>query len=120
MKDPFDFNRIKADLGMDHEDIRHLMSIYRTELHKDFNELDEDFQRMDWSLLKNKLHKMKGDAANMCLPPISDAFAEMENTVLSRDLTTLASQLSSIKFLESQFTSALECYLKSENKDNML
>lgn len=113
----FDFNRITEDLGMDPEDIAQLMSIYRTELHKDFHDLDDAVHALDWPLLKSKLHKMKGDAANMCLHPISDAFAEMEKTILNKDSDLLTAQLSNIKDLESQFTSALEIYLSADKED---
>ncbi len=113
MRDLFDFNRIREELGMDSEDVRQLMTIYRSELHKDFTELDGQIQTMNWLFLKNKLHKMKGDAANMYLSPISDAFTEMEHTILKKDPDLLILQLHSVKKLESQFAESFEAYLNS-------
>lgn len=114
MMDLFDFSRIKRELGMDSEDIRQLMTIYQAELHKDFHGLNEEFDDRNWSLLKNRLHKMKGDAANMCLTPIYDAFAEMEKNLITNDFDALTSHLNSVKLLENQFTEAFEHYLDAE------
>jgi len=95
---------------MDPEDILHLMTIYKTELQKDLSELEDDVSKLNWPLIKSKLHKMKGDAANLCLANLSDLFAAMETFAQNRDSDNLESQLVSLELLKLQFISAFDQY----------
>lgn len=85
----FDFNRIVAELDMDPEDILHLMTVYEPELHRDLQSLDDAADHEDWGALKPLLHKMKGDAANLCLGDFAAVFAAMELATETRNRTEL-------------------------------
>ncbi len=112
----FNFTKITDELGMDAEDILQLMAIYGPELRKDMLALDSAIGIPDWALLKSKLHKMKGDAANMCLPALTDVFAKMEKALPDLDLEALVIQLNNAKAIESRFISELESYINAESK----
>ncbi len=80
----FDFNRIADEMEMTREDILHLMSLYGPELRRDFEALNTALGQMEWRQLKEVLHKMKGDAANLCLCPLAAQFKEMEQAAQAR------------------------------------
>lgn len=89
----FDFNDIIHRMDMDKEDIVHLMTVYEPELHKDFEELIKNASDEGWDSLSGKLHKMKGDAANLCLTPLSSLLARMEETAAEKNRKALAKQI---------------------------
>lgn len=106
----FDFYQITVDMEMDQEDILHLMTIYQQELQKDLTELSAGLSEQDWLQIKNKLHKMKGDASNLCLLPLAESFTAMERTCQDRDIPHLRTQLNAAQSLSVQFTSAFQSY----------
>ncbi len=110
MEPAFDFNLITEEMGMDPEDIFHLMNIYQTEFQKDLSEFEEILSNQDWELIKNKLHKMKGDAANLCLSSLADTFLNMENTSSIKDAEQLSTQLHSVQIIKSQLLSDFHKY----------
>lgn len=105
-----DFDDITEEMQMEQEDILHLMTIYQTELQKDMGELEQFMSSGDWLLVKNKLHKMKGDAANLCLKALAETFAAMEQASLERDIPALSGQLDTANTLRMQFHSAFQEY----------
>jgi len=106
----FDFDRIVEEMEMEPEDILHLMTIYQDEFQKDLNELERNLSECNWLLIKNKLHKMKGDAANLCLKPLAETFAAMENSSENKDSQFLCIQLDTVKTIRTQFHSAFQNY----------
>ncbi len=106
----FDFDSITTEMDMEPEDILHLMTIYQDELQKDLNELEQNLSDCNWLLIKNKLHKMKGDAANLCLKTLSETFAAMENASGNKDTHSLSIQLDTVKTIGIQFHSAFQTY----------
>lgn len=106
----FDFNQITIDMEMDQEDILHLMTIYQQELRKDLTELSVGLTEQDWLQIKSKLHKMKGDASNLCLLPLAESFTAMEHACQDRNAPLLQNQLDAVQSLSGQFTSAFQSY----------
>lgn len=114
MEPAFDFNLITEEMGMDPEDILHLMTIYQAEFQKDLSEFEEFLANQNWAMIKSKLHKMKGDAANLCLSSLADTFLNMENTSSIKDAEQLSTQLHSVQIIKSQFLSDFHKYSTEE------
>lgn len=115
MNSTFDFRRITEEMDMDPEDILHLMNIYQVELQKDLNELEDGLFKQDWPILKDKLHKMKGDAANLCMPSFAGIFAEMEDASADKNSDCLRLQFESVNALKSEFLSAFKAYSNEDS-----
>ena len=106
----FDFNRIADEMEMTREDILHLMSLYGPELRRDFEALNTALGQMEWRQLKEVLHKMKGDAANLCLCPLAARFKEMEQAAQARDASALAAGLTEALQLSGTLWEAFRDY----------
>lgn len=81
MSNPHTLSRLAEAMDMDPDDIRHLMSVYRPELQKDLSAASELMENQDWAAFRLKLHKLKGDAADLCFQRFSKLAAEMESLV---------------------------------------
>lgn len=110
MNPTFDFYQIVDEMEMEPEDILHLMTLYQGELVKDLNALEHGLSEADWLLLKNLLHKMKGDAANLCLPSLSETLSLMELNLPHKDTAFLHAQLRVLETLKTSFITAFHSY----------
>jgi len=110
MTESFDFKSIADEMGLEEEDILHLMTLYRTELAGDLGRLTDALDPPQWPPLKEQLHKMKGDAANMCLPTLSDRCAAMEKAVLGQDAPALLQLLVDFRQAAARFEEAFGAY----------
>ncbi len=110
MNPTFDFNHITREMEMDSEDILNLMTLYQTELRRDLHELEAAVSNQEWPMTKEKLHKMKGDAANLCLFSFAETFEKMEHASLSKNPDVLRSQLHTVKALQEQFAADFQSY----------
>lgn len=108
MNSTFDFELITDEMGMDREDILHLMNLYKTELQNDLLELEDNLSTENWTMAKNKLHKMKGDAANLCLNALAECFLSMEEFARIHDSNLLSEQMDHARTLQAHFVSAFE------------
>lgn len=106
----FDFDRIAADMEMEQEDVLHLMSIYRPELQRDFQTLKAALEKREWKRVKEVLHKMKGDAANLCLSPLSALFLQMEHAAQAQDAPALTAGLTEAQQLSGTLWGAFQAY----------
>jgi HPt (histidine-containing phosphotransfer) domain-containing protein len=111
METGFDFLKITEAMEMDAEDIRHLMDLYQPELTRDIASLEEDLVLHAWAQAAGKLHKMKGDAANLCLPALADLLTQMETAANNRDAQAAAAQLSELKDMKHRFDAAYFNYV---------
>lgn len=114
MNSTFDFKLISVSMEMDAEDILHLMNLYQGEIQKDLRELEQELETINWKAVKNKLHKMKGDAANLCLDSLADAFAQMERYASTNDSVALTRHLDLIRDMDKMLWTAFHDYYGKE------
>lgn len=105
-----DFDQIAVEMEMDPEDILHLMTIYQEELQKDLTELEVQQSQSSWLPMKEKLHKMKGDAANLYLLELAAVFTEMEAASQRKDAGALQDRFILVRQLQAGFVAAFEKY----------